>query len=64
MLTALVYLAIFAIAMSLAWWLINQVALPPPAKQFVTIAFVVIIALFVIYMLLNFAHGGRVTPLY
>ena len=52
----LVWLAVIVIVILVAWYILSQLPLPPPIKQIVTIALVVIIASIVIYILLNFTH--------
>ena len=49
----LVYLLIVAIVMSLGWWILSMIPLPPPVKQIVTVIFVVVCAIILIYLLLG-----------
>lgn len=55
----LIYLAIIVILIVVAWYLLSKVALPEPAGTIIQIAIVVIVAVVVIGILLQFAgHGG------
>ena len=54
LLSLLVELVIFCIVLGLLWWIISLIPLPPPAKQIVTVVFVVIVALIAIGVLLGF----------
>lgn len=58
MLDLLVYIAIAVIVILVIWWLIQQLGLPPPARQIITIAIVVIVAILAIMALLQVMHGG------
>lgn len=58
MIGLLIDLVILCIVAGLAWWIIGMIPLPPPVRQIVTVVFVVIIAVFLIYALLGLAHGG------
>lgn len=58
MLDILVYVAIAVIVVLVIWWLIQQVGLPPPAQQIVTIGIVVVVAILVIMALLSVAGHG------
>jgi hypothetical protein len=58
MITLLVYLAIFVILAIVVWWVMTQLPLPPPLDRILQIVFVVIGAIILIYILLNFAHLG------
>lgn len=53
MLAFLIYLVIVLIIMSLGWWILTMVPLPPPIKQIATVIFVVICAIILVYMLLG-----------
>jgi hypothetical protein len=53
----LVYVAILAIVLIAFWYIIQQIAMPPPIRQIVIIVFVVIIAIVSIYILVNLVHG-------
>jgi heme A synthase len=48
-----VILAVVAIVISLVYWIISQIPLPPAVKQIINIALVVIAALIVIGLLLS-----------
>jgi hypothetical protein len=58
MIDLLVYLAVFVIVVCLVWWLLTQLPLPEPAGRIIQIAVVVIVAVVVIGLLLNFAGHG------
>ncbi len=58
MIDLLVYLAIIVILAIVIWWVLSQVPLPEPLKQILMIVIVVIGAIVLIALLLNFAHGG------
>lgn len=60
MITLLVYLAVFVILAIVVWWVLQQVSLPSPLDRIVQIAFVVIGAFFIIWIILGFAHIGGV----
>jgi branched-subunit amino acid permease len=55
MIDLLVYLAVFVIIVVLVWWLLQQLALPEPIGKIITIVLVVIIAIILIGLLLQFA---------
>jgi heme A synthase len=48
-----VILAVVAIVISLVYWILSQIPLPPTVRQVINIALVVITALVVIGLLLN-----------
>lgn len=54
----LIYFAILVIVVVLLWWLLQQLPLPEPAGRFIQIAIVVVVAIVVIGILLQFASGG------
>jgi branched-subunit amino acid permease len=59
LLTLLVYLAVFVIVVILIWWLLQQITLPDPLGKILTIVLVVVAAVILIGILLNFTgHGG------
>ncbi len=59
MIDLLIYFAIFVIIAIVIWYLLTQLELPDPLKKIIIIALVVIGAVIVIGILLNFAgHGG------
>lgn len=58
MLDVLVYLAVFVILAILIWWLLSQISLPEPLNKIVTIVFVVICAVVLIGMLMQFSGVG------
>ncbi len=59
MIDILVYLAIFVIIAILVWWLLSQLPLPEPLRTILVIVMVVIGAIILIGLLLNFTgHGG------
>ncbi len=51
----LIYLVVFVIVVSLAWWILGQVTLPEPLAKWVRILFVVICVIFLISVILSFA---------
>jgi hypothetical protein len=53
----LIYVAILAIVLIAFWYILNQVALPPPIRQIVIIVFVVVVAIIAIYVLLGLVRG-------
>lgn len=55
MITLLIYFAIACIVVILVFWLLSQVPIPEPARKFVTIGLVVVVAIVVIYFLLQLA---------
>jgi len=57
MISFLIWILILLIIMSLAWWILGQLPLPPPIKQVATIILVVICVIILIYMLLGLAGG-------
>ncbi len=59
MIDLLVYLAIIVILAIVIWWVLSQVPLPAPLKQILMIVVVVIGAIILVGILLNFTgHGG------
>jgi heme A synthase len=59
MLDILVYLAVFVILAIVIWWLLSQLELPEPLRKIIGIVIVVIGAVILIGILLNFTgHGG------
>ena len=59
MIDLLIYLAIIVILAIVIWWVLSQVPLPEPLKQILMIVIVVIGAVILIGLLLNFTgHGG------
>lgn len=58
MIDLLVYLAVFVIVVVLIWWLLSQLPLPEPIGRIITIVLVVIAALILISLLLQFAGGS------
>ena len=55
LLSLLIWLAVAAIILSVAWYVVKQLGLPPEIMKVVGIAFVVIAAIIVIYLLLGLA---------
>ena len=53
MIELLIMLAIFVIVAVTAWWILGQLSLPPPISTAITIVFVVIGVIIVIYFLLH-----------
>lgn len=53
MLSLLITLLVVVIVLGLAWWIISMIPLPEPARQIVTVVFVVIAALILIWLLLS-----------
>ena len=49
----LIYLLVFLIVIAIVWWVINQLALPPPFRMVA----VVVMALVAIFMLLSLVGG-------
>lgn len=62
MIELLVYLAIFVILAIVVFWVLSQLPLPEPLNRIVQIVFVVIGAIVLIVILLNFAHMGGGLP--
>jgi heme A synthase len=58
MIDILVYLAIFVIIAILVWWLLSQLSLPEPLRTILIIVIVVIGAVILINILLNFTGHG------
>jgi hypothetical protein len=58
MLEILIYLAVIVIVVLVVWFLLSQLALPEPIGKIVNIALVVIVAIVVIGILLQFGGGG------
>lgn len=59
MIDLLIYLTIIVILAIVIWWVLSQVPLPAPLKQILMIVIVVIGAIILIGLLLNFTgHGG------
>ena len=58
MIELLLYLAVFVILAILIWWILSQLPLPEPLGKILTIVFVVIGAIILITLLVNFVHGG------
>ena len=59
MIDLLVYLAILVIVVIVAWYVLSQVPLPDPLNKILMIVLVVIGAIILIGLLLNFTgHGG------
>jgi hypothetical protein len=63
MISILVSLLILLIVLSLAYWIIGQLPLPPPVRQIATVIIVVIAVVFLIYFLMGIAGPGREFPL-
>jgi len=68
MIDLLIYLAIFTIFAIVAWWVLSQLPLPPPLRQILIIALVVIGAIIIVYLLLGMRGGhmpsfGMAAPL-
>jgi len=62
MIDLLIYLAIFTIFAIVAWWVLSQLPLPPPLRQILIIALVVIGAVIIVYLLLGM-RGGHMPSL-
>ena len=60
----LVYLAILIIVILVVWYLLQKINLPEPAGTIIQIAIVVIVAVVVIGLLLQFTGGGHVFRLH
>lgn len=60
MIELLIYLAILVIVVMVVWYLLQQMGLPEPAQRIITIALVVVVAIIVIGVLLNFAGMGGI----
>lgn len=58
MIDLLVYLAVFVIIAILIWWVLSQIPLPEPLGKILIIVVVVIGAIILINILLNFAGHG------
>lgn len=54
----LITLAIFVIVVIVIWYLLQQLPLPEPAGKIIQIALVVIVAVFVIGLLLQYSGGA------
>jgi hypothetical protein len=54
-LNLLIWLVVCVIVLGLLWWIVSLIPLPAPAKQIVTIVFVIIVAFACIDLLLGFA---------
>ena len=62
MIEMLVWLAVLVIVVLVVWYLLQQMGLPEPAQRIITIALVVVVAVIVIGMLLQFAGMGGGFP--
>lgn len=60
MLELIVQLAIFAIILVFAWWVLTKIAFPPPVRTAVEIAFAAVAVVIVIYFLLALLGMGSV----
>ena len=58
MIGTLIYLLVLCLVLGVIWWIIGQIALPPPIRQIVTIVFVVIAVIVLIYFLLGLVGDG------
>lgn len=58
MLDILVYVAILVIVVIVLWWLLSQLQLPEPLNKIITIALVVIGAVVLIGIMLQFTGSG------
>ena len=58
MIDLVVWLAVLVILCLVAWFLLQQVPLPEPARRIVTIVLVVVVALVAIVVLLNLTGVG------
>lgn len=63
MIEFIITLAVAVIVLAVAWWLIQQVGFPPEAMKFITIAFVALVAVVVIYFLLSLSGGHGIPRL-
>ncbi len=59
----LVTFAIFVIVIVVLWYLLQQLPLPEPAGRIIQIAIVVIVAVFVIGVLLQYSGGAAHFPM-
>lgn len=62
MVEMLVYLAVLVIVILVAWYLLQQMALPEPANKIITIVLVVVVAIIAIGILLQLTGIGPGFP--
>jgi hypothetical protein len=58
LITLIVWIAVLAIVVVAAWYILQQVPLPDPIRRIVLIAMVAVVAVVAIIVLLQFAHMG------
>lgn len=58
----IIYFAIAVIVIVFLWWLLQQIPLPGPANQIITIVIVAVIVVLAIGFLLSFSGGGFHLP--
>jgi hypothetical protein len=56
--TLIVWIAVLAIVVVAAWYILGQVPLPDPIRRIVLIAMIAVVAVVAIIVLLQFGHVG------